>query len=162
LPKKSETLEQRVDRLAKKVAELESSRRAGFVAYSPSFGPIGWRGPWGGPPRGWVEMGPVWQQANPPRGWVEMGPVWQQANPPQTPQVVFTPREVLVDFGLSRLTSQLAADLAKINARVLRGSELDARWRIAVPKEKLKEARQLLLKANVSYITRASSRRSTE
>ena len=146
MPKKSETLEQRVDRLAKKVAELESSRRAGFVAYSPSFGPIGWRGPWGGPPRGWVEMGPV----------------WQQANPPQTPQVVFTPREVLVDFGLSRLTSQLAADLAKINARVLRGSELDARWRIAVPKEKLKEARQLLLKANVSYITRASSRRSTE
>jgi hypothetical protein len=84
--------------------------------------------------------------------WGEKGPPWQQKAPPWK-QKGSDPFEDywLIDF-VAELTSGLIEALQQTEARIIKGSLQEGRWRISVPKNKAEEAKEILRKNQARLI----------
>jgi len=93
------------------------------------------------PPTPWGEKGSG--------GWIESGPAWIQSGTGLTPDWWNT--GTMIDYG-GIFTNPVARYIASINGHVIKGSDLERQWRIAVPRERLNEARQFLIRNNADYV----------
>jgi hypothetical protein len=82
--------------------------------------------------------------------WMQAGPPWIQSGSFED-YLGRDPDDTIFDIG-GLLSKELLLQLSKDSVTIIKGSNDEQRWRLAVPKGSVDTVKQLLIKEKISYI----------